>query len=308
MLARRSAESLPAFVKTEAELRFGVPFDDTRIHVGPEAHRMTRAAGARAFTLGREIVFGAGQYAPESAPQNPLLWRDLGRAAGPWRPGQVLRAPIYEMPQWKLPTLPRGHTAASMGADLDKKKAKKPPDITCWHVKGAPAGSEAEIFLEYAIWSLATPDRWDRVMKFDTEIGWPQKGFAPPGQIQLTIDDKGDRPAECIQSGFLAWYLPFTEAEAIAKLKGPEFGASGAEKGDKDWSVDDLNDVMMSLSLLPAGDKAALKGVTFVRVKKLPKDYAGQFSSGGGVAKGATAVSARPELKLADSAFESGSR
>jgi uncharacterized protein DUF4157 len=309
MLAGRKAHSLSDSLRVEAEHKFGVPLTGTRIHVGPEAHRMTRAVRARAFTLGRDIVFGAGQYTPESAGRNPLLWHELGHvAAPPASPGVALRALLYDDTPWTLAPLAPGHTAKSLGDQLDKKKTKIPPDITGWHVKGAPAGSEAEIFLEYSILALARPDRWDRVMKFDTEIGWLHKGLAQTGQIALTIDEKGDATAELVQSGFLTRVVPYNEADAIAKLTGADFGLASVEKGDKAWSVDDLNDVVMAFSLLPSGDRTALKGVALVRVTTLPRNRAGQFSEGGGIATGATKVTARPELRLADGAFASGRR
>jgi hypothetical protein len=61
-LAAHPAEPLPESLRAEAEQRFGLPLDDVRIHQGAEASRFARAAGARAFTLGRDLVFGSGQY------------------------------------------------------------------------------------------------------------------------------------------------------------------------------------------------------------------------------------------------------
>jgi hypothetical protein len=81
----------------------------------------------------------------------------------------------------------------------------------------------------------------------------------------------------------------------------------GNPKGDKDWGEkgfeNDAGDVLDSFQLLPTSNKPAIKGVDILRYATLPKDYAGEFNSGGGVGFGATSVTALPTLKLADSAF-----
>ena len=45
------------------ETRFGANFSRVRVHTGSQAAESARAANARAFTGGQEVVFGAGQYA-----------------------------------------------------------------------------------------------------------------------------------------------------------------------------------------------------------------------------------------------------
>lgn len=42
----------------------GAAPDGVQVHTGPVAADLARALGARAFTIGQHIVFGAGQYAP----------------------------------------------------------------------------------------------------------------------------------------------------------------------------------------------------------------------------------------------------
>jgi hypothetical protein len=41
-------------------------FSGVRVHTGPEAAEAARSVNARAFTVGSDIVFGAGQHAPQS--------------------------------------------------------------------------------------------------------------------------------------------------------------------------------------------------------------------------------------------------
>lgn len=57
--------------------RFGTDFSDVRIHTGEEAARSAKALGAKAFTVGSDIVFGAGQYDPQGAAGQHLLAHEL---------------------------------------------------------------------------------------------------------------------------------------------------------------------------------------------------------------------------------------
>lgn len=52
--------SLPADVRSDMESRFGHDFSDVRIHRGQAATDSARSVGAKAFTVGHEVVFGAG--------------------------------------------------------------------------------------------------------------------------------------------------------------------------------------------------------------------------------------------------------
>jgi hypothetical protein len=55
----------------------GVDFGQVRVHTGPAAARSAAAINARAYTVGRDIVFGAGQYAPNTMAGRQLLAHEL---------------------------------------------------------------------------------------------------------------------------------------------------------------------------------------------------------------------------------------
>ncbi len=59
------------------EPRFGHDFSQVRIHNDTQAAETAQAVHARAYTLGRDIVFGAGQYAPETITGKNLLAHEL---------------------------------------------------------------------------------------------------------------------------------------------------------------------------------------------------------------------------------------
>lgn len=59
------------------EPRFGQDFSQVRIHTDGQAAETARAVNARAFTVGRNVVFEAGQYAPETIIGRRLLTHEL---------------------------------------------------------------------------------------------------------------------------------------------------------------------------------------------------------------------------------------
>lgn len=59
------------------ESRFGVDFGNVRIHTGDRAAQSARSLNARAYTVGSDIVFSAGKYAPETTPGRKLLAHEL---------------------------------------------------------------------------------------------------------------------------------------------------------------------------------------------------------------------------------------
>ncbi len=59
------------------EQRFDYDFGGVRLHHGPEAAESARSLGARAYTHGRDIVFGSGEYSPGSKAASRLLAHEL---------------------------------------------------------------------------------------------------------------------------------------------------------------------------------------------------------------------------------------
>jgi hypothetical protein len=64
-------------VRAFMEPRFGVNFSDVHVHTDGDASETARAVHAQAFTVGRDVVFSAGQYDPESESGKKLLAHEL---------------------------------------------------------------------------------------------------------------------------------------------------------------------------------------------------------------------------------------
>jgi hypothetical protein len=74
---RGGGQPLAASVRRFMEPRFGEDFSGVRVHTGAEAVRTAQALNARAYTVGRDVVFAAGQYAPDTAEGKQLLAHEL---------------------------------------------------------------------------------------------------------------------------------------------------------------------------------------------------------------------------------------
>jgi flagellar basal body-associated protein FliL len=74
---KRGGQPLPESVRNFFEPRFGYDFSQVRVHTGAQAAEAARAVDAQAFTVGQDIVFGAGHYAPETTAGKKLLAHEL---------------------------------------------------------------------------------------------------------------------------------------------------------------------------------------------------------------------------------------
>lgn len=70
-------EPLDERTRAFMEPRFGHDFSHVRIHADEKAAASASAVNAHAYTTGREIVFGAGRYAPETSAGRSLLAHEL---------------------------------------------------------------------------------------------------------------------------------------------------------------------------------------------------------------------------------------
>lgn len=69
--------SLDPQTRSFMEPRFGQDFSDVRVHTGSRAAESASSIGATAYTVGRDIVFGADRYAPHTSQGRALLAHEL---------------------------------------------------------------------------------------------------------------------------------------------------------------------------------------------------------------------------------------
>jgi hypothetical protein len=70
-------QRLDAATRAFMEPRFGADFGAVRVHAGPAAGQRAQALAARAYAVGEHLVFGAGEYAPQTASGRQLIAHEL---------------------------------------------------------------------------------------------------------------------------------------------------------------------------------------------------------------------------------------
>ncbi len=72
-----SGRPLEPALQQDMGQRFGYDFSQVRVHTGSAAEQSAREVNARAYTVGRNIVFGAGRFSPKSQAGRRLLAHEL---------------------------------------------------------------------------------------------------------------------------------------------------------------------------------------------------------------------------------------
>jgi len=90
-------QPLPDSERAFFEPRFDHDFANIRVHTGAPAAMSARAMGARAYTLGEDIVFGEGEFAPTGGNGRRLLAHELTHAVqqGGQRDPRVIQRDLY---------------------------------------------------------------------------------------------------------------------------------------------------------------------------------------------------------------------
>jgi hypothetical protein len=76
-VVRSPGEPLDAATRGFFEARFGHDFSDVRIHADRHAAKSAHSVNALAYTVGHDVVFGAGQYAPGTSKGQRLIAHEL---------------------------------------------------------------------------------------------------------------------------------------------------------------------------------------------------------------------------------------
>ncbi len=74
---RSPGQPLDAATRATLEPRLGHDFSHVRVHTDAQAAASARSVNALAYTVGRDVVFGAGQYAPSTPHGQRLLAHEL---------------------------------------------------------------------------------------------------------------------------------------------------------------------------------------------------------------------------------------
>jgi hypothetical protein len=142
---RSSGEPIDHTTRTTFEPRFGHDFSQVRIHADETAARSAQAVGALAYTVGHDLVFGAGQYQPQSAAGQSLLAHELAHVvqqtacsgtSGPILQRQVIPGATFEHPP---PTLVAGSISPQFAQALSTDELEYDLSLLLARVDATPA-------------------------------------------------------------------------------------------------------------------------------------------------------------------------
>jgi len=112
------AQALEPATSARMENVFGENLSTVRVHTGDQAARLAEGFGARAITVSRDVIFGAGEYRPGADDGDALLAHELPhvvqqRDAGEPGPGRRWRMTPTPPPCTRSP--PSGTLEAARG-------------------------------------------------------------------------------------------------------------------------------------------------------------------------------------------------
>ncbi|MDT0319351.1 eCIS core domain-containing protein [Streptomyces millisiae] len=164
-------EPLDTDARGEMEARLGADFSDVRVHTGPAAHESAREVGARAYTVGNDVVFQRDAYDPGSHQGRTTLAHELthviqqrnGPVDGTEAPGGIrvsdpsdrfeqeaaanaeraMSEPLPAAPTAEA-VAPAGATAAVQRQSENEGEDEEPADVQGDFVQRAAADESAE--------------------------------------------------------------------------------------------------------------------------------------------------------------------
>lgn len=155
---RRSGDAMPAPLRQFMEPRFGHDFARVRLHTGPDAAQLSSRLGARAFTVGRNVFFGRGEFDPQGATGRRLIAHELAHVV---QQGQASRHPVTES---------KAHPAQVAGTPSNRETPAEVIRRVAWW-PNVPTGGKS------LPWGSAGPA--GRVLRGATDAGAPLEFWRP---------------------------------------------------------------------------------------------------------------------------------
>jgi hypothetical protein len=201
---RQDGRALDPATRSFFEPRFGADFSAVRIHTDAHAAESARAVDALAYTVGRDVVFNSGQYAPHRDSGKRLLAHELAHVVQQGAANEserVQRQPMPEQTYIGKTFVVKDNNAVLRNFDLTSKKYERGDDLPAGKKIGdamtVPKGTEVYVFAVnvdadrnvYAhVWRkgavlgiFPAPLGWIAVTNFDTGFDNQAIGNTPAG-------------------------------------------------------------------------------------------------------------------------------
>lgn len=120
---------LPRSARSFFEPRFGADFSGVRVHTDTRSAETAKSINARAFTVGRNIAFGAGEYAPETQAGRRLLGHELTHVMQQKGEGQRIQRDDGWWEDWfgdeedETETATESETKSGSGGEVEPEEA-----------------------------------------------------------------------------------------------------------------------------------------------------------------------------------------
>lgn len=154
-------------VRAPMEARFGYDFGNVRIHLDAASAACARALDARAYTIGSDIAFAAGEYAPESAAGRTLIAHELAHVVQQSRGGATTDAESRADGAAATALAGRNISRAALGgAPLSVQR--QPQEAPRQEQSDAPTVTTHQTwgytYAEFALNSAAVPGKHDKAI------------------------------------------------------------------------------------------------------------------------------------------------
>lgn len=193
-----SGQPLPESNRNYFEPRFGNDFSQVRIHADQRAAGLAQSINAKAFTFGRDVVFGTGQYAPGTSEGRRLMAHELTHVVQQGGRGKRIQRV-------------RHHVLENNPDDA--------PAMSCEPARSSPDGISLDVTFSINSSEL-TPEDVDAVENFVNN--WHQSGGTDPVRVDGYASKDGGPE--------LNWPLSCDRAEVLAnELMTPRNSATGID-------------------------------------------------------------------------------
>ncbi|HWZ95402.1 MAG TPA: DUF4157 domain-containing protein [Opitutaceae bacterium] len=181
---RSSGQPLDSATRAFFEPRFGYNLGSVRVHADARASGAARAVNARAFTVGQDMVFGQGQYAPGTSEGRHLLAHELTHTVqqGAVGPGNG-RAMAGGTIQRQAAPAPRRAIWVNVGFD----SSAQANEVTMAKLRASIAREQAAITSCCSAHSLACN------IDVKTRYDWNRVNKPAPADHDYDDDDANDR-------------------------------------------------------------------------------------------------------------------
>lgn len=193
---RSSGQPIDAETRAFMEPRFDHDFSRVRVHTNSQAADSARAVNAMAYTVGQDVVFASGQYAPASVEGKRLLAHELSHVVQQERTGdgagEADAAEREADRAAKRAVGPTGPTHSPCSVLLTKPptiaRKKKDPRIGGTTSKTKPPYTTDEVKERLSVHNLGPEKGADVVKALDAQ-GWQIFFWAQDERMGMTLPD-----------------------------------------------------------------------------------------------------------------------